>query len=135
MTEFYILSFDKQRKDPELCFWRANAHGYTTTVTEAGKYTLSEVLLNKHHDGPNAIALPVTSLPLITSKLKAFWEMPTRLMVQVIPVKEAKGLLLGNQQRGAVLVGFNPIAQEFRFTKLERLMPVQEQEPLEKDRL
>ena len=110
MEQFYILSLQKQGKDPELCFWREAAAGYTTNVLDAGKYSREEVIADKMHSSENSIALPVKSLPLITSKMKAFWESPARLVVHVIPVKGVKGHLVQQLAFGWVLIGKGPMA-------------------------
>jgi len=104
---YYILSFEKQGKDPELCFWRANANGYTTNVLEAGEYTLETVLASRHHDGPNAVVLPMKCLPLVTTELKAHFERstsaPFRMVVHAIADMAAKKHLLEHVKDGAVL--------------------------------
>lgn len=136
MEEYYLLSFEKQGRDPELCFWREAAKGYTTNLIEAGRYD-RETVLEHYHKSANNVAIPAEHIHCITAKLKAFFEprlgSTPRLVVHVIPHKEAKGFLLGNLAFGAVLMGRE--TNGAWHWRVLRKPPVQEQEPLETNRL
>ena len=109
--KFYLISFDKQGKSRELCFWRAYAKGYTNTVTEAGELSAVEIANAGYHSGPNCVAVPKRCLPLLTSKLKSSGEPDGRLIVHVIPITGAKELLLGALALDEVVWRLDPISQ------------------------
>jgi hypothetical protein len=124
MNTFYILSFSRQGKDPELCFWRPGAYGYTTNVLEAGVYTREEVIRNRHHDGPNAVALPQHSLPLLCNALHASFErqgyaMPPRMVVKAMAIPNMKASLLTAVKKGLVLVDRGPYAGMWKWAPLD----------------
>lgn len=66
--KFYIISLkwtfaERNRPDFPVVFWRPEAAGYTTNITEAGQYTLEEVGQIKKTQAPHEVQFMSVIIP------------------------------------------------------------------------
>lgn len=66
---FLILSMQRTAYAKACVWWRPSANGYTTSLGEAGRYTLAEAWL--HADPPHHLAIPLSKIEIPASRAKA----------------------------------------------------------------
>jgi hypothetical protein len=68
--EFFILSMERTADGKMCVWWRPNANGYTTSISEAGRYSRVDAL--RHSDPPYHLAVPCNAVEVPASRAKAF---------------------------------------------------------------
>ena len=69
--EYFILSVERTGQPPwggRCVWWRPGAMGYTTSIVEAGRYTLASALM--HSDPPHHVFIPCDAVEVPASKAK-----------------------------------------------------------------
>jgi len=66
---YFILSMERTADSPSCVWWRPQAAGYTTSIGQAGRYTLDEV--RAHADPPHHLAVPCDAVEVPSAKAKA----------------------------------------------------------------
>ncbi len=64
---FLILSVERTRESLVCVWWAPDARGYTSSLGEAGRYTLEQVRM--HADPPYHVAIPLSAIEVPRSLL------------------------------------------------------------------